>query len=221
MKIERVAVEQGRRHVRRASAAVPKHALGAGDVARRSNVADRHHGPPVVGAAGIDAAAAGHRRGTDVLDGHAATLPDDFASCEVVALHSLRAADNHLRLAFVVNDEWGGPRRHHVTFNLPAFFSGPFVEGNEERLAFAIPVDDERVAIKGRGTALAVAVGGMQLAQVGRPLEIAVEIETVKAPGAEIGEETLAVGHGRGRGEACGDVPAFVGEFLANGSGCA
>src|SRR6516162_5660106 len=57
----------------------------------------------------------------------------------------------------------------------------------------------------------------VHLAEVLAPNQFAVEVQAVEAIGAEIGEDMLAVGDGRGRGEAGGDVARLVGNLLVNG----
>src|SRR5439155_6056873 len=59
-------------------------------------------------------------------------------------------------------------------------------------------------------TAFAVAVLGVHLAEVFLPQQLAGGVEAVEAVGAEEGEDTLAVGDRRGRGEAGGVVAGLV-----------
>src|SRR6185295_15838606 len=114
-----------------------------------------------------------------------AALPEHLAAGQVVAAHAIGARHDNLRFAGVFNDNWTRPRCIFGSGDAPALLAGALVEGEEKRLLFVVPVDDERVAEKGGRTAFAMAVLGVHFAEVFFPDQLAAEIEAKKTIGAE------------------------------------
>ena len=81
-------------------------------------------------------------------------------------------------------------------------------------MSFLVPVDDQGIAGKRGRAALAVAVLGVHFAEVLFPKELAVRVQAVKTSGAEEREDVLAIGDGRCRGQAGGDMTCFMRKLL-------
>ena len=147
--VERVAVEERGRDVGRAARPAPRHVIGAGDVSLGAIEPDGQERPLVVAAADEYHVAAGHWRSDDVGRKPAA-FPQDLAGGEIVATHAIRAADHDLRPAAVLDHDGRGPRGDLVALELPSLFARSFVQRDDKGLAFVVPVDDQRVAVKRR-----------------------------------------------------------------------
>jgi hypothetical protein len=78
-----------------------------------------------------------------------------------------------LRFSVVFDDQGRGPGRAFFSRRFPKRFAGLFVQGNDERVAFVIPIDDDRIAVKRGRTAFAETVLDPLIAQVLTPLELA------------------------------------------------
>ena len=121
----------------------------------------------------------------------AGAFPEQSAGREVIAAHALGRADHDLRLAFVLDDERRGPGSLFVARDFPALFAGAFVEGVEEGVAFMIPADDQRVAVKHGRTAFAVGMEGLHPAEVLLPFQLAVQVEAIEAARTEEGVDDV------------------------------
>ena len=88
----------------------------------------------------------------------------------------------------------GRPRGHLVPKDLPAFLSGPLVQGDDEGLAFVVPVDDQRLSVQDRRAPFPMAVSGLHHPQLLLPLHFAVRTQAEKTLGPEVRHDSLAVG---------------------------
>src|SRR5207244_1794209 len=101
----------------------------------------------------------------DVI-GEAGAFPKLSTGGQVIAADTFRCADNHLRLAFVLDNERSGPGSLFIASNLPECFTGALIERVNERVRFLIPGNDERIAVKHGGTSLTVRMKGMHPAKI-------------------------------------------------------
>ena len=126
--------------------------------------------------------------------------PALLAGGEVVAHDAVRSRDHHLRRALARDHERGRPGGGLVTVLAPALLAGRRVERDDEVGALVVPGDDERLAVdRGRGS-FAEAIARLHLPELLLPEELALEVERVEPPRAEVGVEPLAVGEQRRRG---------------------
>src|SRR5438034_11754632 len=79
-----------------------------------------------------------------------------------------------------------------------------------------VPVDDQGLAVKRRGTALAVPMLGMHFAEVLFPEQLAVRVQTVETARTEKREHMLAIRDGRCRRQAGSLMTRFVRQFLVH-----
>src|SRR5688572_19582392 len=108
------------------------------------------------------------------------------------------------------HDDRRGPGSVFSASHAPALLSGALIEGDEERLVFVIPIDDQRVPVQGRGTTFTVPVLAVHLAEVFFPKKLAAGVQAIEAVGAEEGEDERAIGDGRRGGETGGEMAGFV-----------
>src|SRR5262245_45211055 len=108
------------------------------------------------------------------------------------------------------DDDWRGPGSVFSASHAPALLSGAFIKGDEERLAFVIPVDNQRVPVQGRRTTFTVPVLAVHFAEVFLPKKFAGGVQAVEAVGAEEGEDERAIGDGRRGGETGGEMAGLV-----------
>ena len=155
-------------------------------------------------------------RGGDGVLGHARRLPHEVAGRPVVAADLVRGARHHLGPARVRDDERRRPRGLLVALLPPELAAGLPVEGDDERVALVVPLDEQPVPIEGGRAALPEGQLDRHVAEVLLPEDLAVRVERVEAARAEVGEDDLAVGHRRRRGPGAGRVRALVGQLLAD-----
>src|SRR5262245_24269461 len=108
------------------------------------------------------------------------------------------------------DDDGRGPGSVFGASHAPPLLSGALIEGDEERLVFVIPIDDQRVPVQGRGTPFTVPVLAVHLAEVLFPKELAGGVQAIEAVRTEEGEDERAVGDGRRGGETGGEVAGLV-----------
>ena len=212
-----VAVQDRRDDVTGASVVLPDDAVGAGDVARPAwpdrddflhRVARRQDNQPVA-----------DQRRVDGVAFDALAAPQFRPGFRVVADDELVA----------VGDELGSPRRRHDDGRGPAGFDGSRrpprflarldVVGQQQRLLplVLVALDDDEVLEQDRRGARAHPEQ-RKLADVGLPLEVAVDVVAVQALGPEVGHDHRAVGdHGR-RGVAAAAVPVVEHGALVGGA---
>ena len=108
---------------------------------------------------------------------------------------------DHLRPAFVLDDERRRPGVDLVARHAPQLVAGALVERDDERRArhVVVPDDDERVAVERRRRALAELVAHLLVAEVLLPDQRAVHVVAVEAARLERGDDVLAVGDRRAR----------------------
>src|SRR5262249_8467666 len=170
---------------------------------------DGEHCSRVVAATGVDDAARRHRRGHDVRR-QSAALPDQRTVGEIIATQAMGAGDDDLSLARMFDDDWRGPGSVFSASHAPALFSSEFIKGDEERLVFVIPIDNQRVPVQGRGTTFTVSVLAVHFAEVFFPKKLAGGVQAIEATGTEESEDERDIGDGRRGGETGGEMAGFV-----------
>ena len=145
-------------------------------------------------------------------------FPHDLAVLQVVAAQAIHAGNDHLRPAFVFDNQWRRPRIDLVAIDAPEFFARPLIECDDKRLAaLLVPNDDKTVAIQRRRASLAELIAHPLVAEVFVPEKFAIHREGVQPLGFEERKEMLAVGDcGAGSPGPVVDMRAFVRHFLAN-----
>ena len=103
------------------------------------------------------------------IDSLPATLPEDFASLNLVGTNAVGATHYHLGCPFMNDHQWGGPGSDFIPVFFPEGFAGALIQSDNEGLFFMIPVNDQGVPMEGRGTSLTVVAPGGHFTKVPAP----------------------------------------------------
>ena len=195
--VERVVVEQRRRHIGRVAVELPDDGAGARDVAPRVGQPDGLQIVAPVAARHVHHPVGVHGRGNGVHGG-AAAPPNRLTGLEVVAVDLVHGRRDRLRAPAVLDDQGCGPGIDLVPVRPPALLAGAGVERRDERLsADVIPGHHQRVAVQRRRRPLAERVAHETVAEIDLPQQLPVEVVGVQAPRSEERVEPLPVGHRR------------------------
>src|SRR5581483_2492011 len=123
----------------------------------------------------------GGDRRRDGVRRHAAALPERGARLEVIGPGPLRAVDDHLGAALVLDDQRRVPRRLLVALGAPAVLAGAGIEADERGAGFLVPVEEQGVAVDDRRDRLAPAEARAEPAEVALPLQPAGQVVAVDA----------------------------------------
>ena len=81
-------------------------------------------------------------RGRDGINGLPTTCPKHLAGFNFVRAHPISATYNHLRNVIVHDYQWGSPGSDFIAIFFPEGSASAFIQSNDERLFFMVPVDD-------------------------------------------------------------------------------